>query len=155
MSVDAFREMQNKIRRELSAHPDTSGGEILSIDNDPDTGDLLITSQFASGQRTQRIIIKDETVDVPRETSPSVEDKFTHQVDVIYQVNSGALRTAQRTVQARDAQEAVDWVRAQLTAAFKNDTVSFGNFDVRVVPDGGPVVNVPRETSTGRGETGE
>lgn len=87
--------------------------------------------------------------DVPRETSLSVEDKFPYRVDVIYQVNSGSLRTAQRTVQARDGRQAEDVVRAQLTAAYKNDTVTFGQFDTRAVADGGLVLDVPRETLEG------
>lgn len=61
MKRDAFLEMRNKIRRLLSANPALPGrGEVLSIDYDPDTGDMLVTSQFSSGVRTQRIIIKDE-----------------------------------------------------------------------------------------------
>lgn len=61
MSRDAFLELRNMIQRELSAHPETSGGEINCIDIDLDTGELLVTSQFTGGQRTHRIIIKDET----------------------------------------------------------------------------------------------
>jgi anaerobic ribonucleoside-triphosphate reductase len=67
-SRDAFIELRTKIRNELSAHPETSGGQILSMENDPGTGDLLVTAQYADGQRTHRIVIKNEPVDVPRET---------------------------------------------------------------------------------------
>lgn len=48
MKRDAFIELRNKIQRELSAHPDTSGGEILVIEICPDTGDLLVTGQYAT-----------------------------------------------------------------------------------------------------------
>lgn len=138
---DAFLELRTKIRNELARHPETSGGQILEMLNDPDTGDLLVTAQYASGQRTHRLVIMDdEEDDVPRETSPSVEDKFPFRVDATYQVNAGAWRTAQRTVQARDVQEAGDLVRAQLAAVFRDDRVFFGRFDISAVPDGGPVV---------------
>lgn len=81
--------------------------------------------------------------DVPRETE-------RYQVDVIYRVNGGEARSAQRTV------EAVDWPSARehacdvLTAAFPQDEVTFYHFSGGVVSDGGPVVvDVPRETSEG------
>lgn len=66
MRRDAGSELANKIRREFSAHPDTSGGEILSIDTDPDTGDLLVTGQYQregeeSAVRTHQITIKEVT----------------------------------------------------------------------------------------------
>lgn len=86
-------------------------------------------------------------LDVPRETPPSVEDKFPYFVETLYRVNGGALRTSQRTVQARDVQEAADWARAHLTAAFKSDNVTFHKVNVTAVADGGPIVDVPRETS--------
>lgn len=64
MKRDAGAELQNKIRRELSAHPDTSGGEITCIDNDPDTGDLLVTGLYERNgetvQCTHRITITEE-----------------------------------------------------------------------------------------------
>lgn len=69
MKVQAYLELRNKIRRGLASGPETSGGEVLSIDTDPGTDDLLITWQHADGQRIHRVIIKDETPDVPRETS--------------------------------------------------------------------------------------
>jgi hypothetical protein len=67
MSRDAFLELRQKIRNELACHPETSGGQILDMENDPDTGDLVITAQYASGQRTHRLIFKDET---PHPDSP-------------------------------------------------------------------------------------
>lgn len=70
VKADAFMELRNKIRRGLCLVPETSGGEVLSIDIDPDTNDLLVTWQHADGQRTHRITITEETVNVPRETSP-------------------------------------------------------------------------------------
>jgi hypothetical protein len=146
MRRDAYSEMRNKIHRELAAHPETSGGEILTIDTDPRTEDLLITWQHTTGQRTYRITIKDETADVPRETS-SVEDKFTYAIELLYQVNAGHLRTAQRTVQARDDDEAESWARAHLVAQFPADEVHVVKVNMSVLPDGGAVVDVPRETS--------
>ena len=61
MSRYAFFELRNKIRMGLSGFPTTSGGEVLCIDTDPDTEDLLVTWQHEGGQRTHRIVIKDET----------------------------------------------------------------------------------------------
>ena len=61
MKVDAFHELRQKIRNELAKHPETSGGEILDMDNDPDTGDLMITWQHAGGQRTHQLIFRDVT----------------------------------------------------------------------------------------------
>lgn len=70
MSRDAFLELRNKIQRVLSANPALpQRGEILVIDIDPDTGDLMVASQFSSGQRTHRITITDETPNVSRGTS--------------------------------------------------------------------------------------
>lgn len=70
MKVASFMELRNKIRRGLIFNPETSGGEVLSLDTDPDSEDLLVTWQYADGQRTHRITITDETANVPRETSP-------------------------------------------------------------------------------------
>jgi anaerobic ribonucleoside-triphosphate reductase len=61
MRVDAFHELRQKIRNELSAHPETSGGEILDMENDPDTGDLLVTWEHESGQRVHQLIFRDVT----------------------------------------------------------------------------------------------
>lgn len=81
--------------------------------------------------------------DVPRETS-----RF--QVDAVYRVNGGALRTAQRTVEAEDWFDARVQVEDKLRAAMPNDELTFSNFSGGVIPDGGPVVaDVPRETSEG------
>lgn len=66
MKRDAFLELRNRIQRELAAHPETSGGEILVIDIDPDTADLLVTGQYKRTeddeivQRTHRITITEE-----------------------------------------------------------------------------------------------
>lgn len=82
-------------------------------------------------------------VDVPRETS-----RF--QVDAIYRVNGGALRSTQRMVEAEDWFDARDQVEDGLRAAMPNDELTFMNFSGGAVPDGGPVVaDVPRETSQG------
>lgn len=83
---------------------------------------------------------------VPRETSPSVEDKFPFDVDVTYKVNRGAWRTAQRRVLARDGREAVDLAKAKVTAVFGDDDLFFGSTYAHAVPDGGRIVDVPRET---------
>jgi len=80
MKVDAFHELRAKIRGGLSAIPQTSGGEILSIDVDPDTADLLVTWQHTAGQRMHRVVIQDEPSNVPRETSEAV---MTESVDDI------------------------------------------------------------------------
>lgn len=69
MSRDAFLELRTKICHLLDRFPELPGGEIDMVKVDLDTGDLLVTSQFASGQRTHRLIIKDETVNVSRGTS--------------------------------------------------------------------------------------
>lgn len=65
MKRDAFLELRNRIRRELAAHPELSGGEILGIDTDPDNGDLLVKGQYKWWandvvQRTHRITITEE-----------------------------------------------------------------------------------------------
>jgi hypothetical protein len=79
--------------------------------------------------------------DVPRETS-------LFQVDVVYRVNGGAARTAQRTVEAENWSDARAQVEDKLRAAMPNDRLTFGNFSGGIVPDGGSVVtDVPRETS--------
>lgn len=63
MSRDAFLELRAKIQRVLSASPSLPGrGEVLSMENDPDTGDLMVTSKFGDGEvRTHRITITNET----------------------------------------------------------------------------------------------
>jgi hypothetical protein len=58
MNRDAFLELRTKIQNVLAANPETSGGEILVIDICPDTGGLLITAQYGSGQRTHRLIFE-------------------------------------------------------------------------------------------------
>lgn len=56
---DAFVELRTKIRNLLSADPATSGGEVLCIDICPNTGGLLITGQYDSGQRTHLLTISE------------------------------------------------------------------------------------------------
>lgn len=68
MYANAFLELRSKIRSGLCLLPQTSGGQVLAIECDPDTEDLLVTWQHGDTQRTHRVIIKDETPDVPRET---------------------------------------------------------------------------------------
>ena len=68
MKRDAFRELRTKIRNELAAHSETTGGEILSMDTDPDTGDLLVTGQYKwwaneTVTLTHRITITEEPGD--------------------------------------------------------------------------------------------
>lgn len=71
------QELLVKVHRELSAHPETSGGEILCIESDIDAHQpaLLVTAQYTPGDKvvqcTHRITI--ETVDVSRGTSPEGE----------------------------------------------------------------------------------
>jgi hypothetical protein len=66
MTRNAFLELRNRVQRELSAHPELSGGQILAMDVDPDTGDLMVTGQYkhddTTVQRTHRITITEETV---------------------------------------------------------------------------------------------
>lgn len=82
-----------------------------------------------------------EPDDVPRETSP-------YEVDAVYRVNDGALRTAQRTVDAWDWVHAMTQVKTQIHAAMRHDDVTFIKLSGGIVPDGGPIVaDVPRETS--------
>lgn len=50
MKRDAFRELRNKIQRELSAHPETSGGEILAMDVVGRVGVLAVTGQYKRGE---------------------------------------------------------------------------------------------------------
>lgn len=69
MKANAFLELRNKIRSGICLIPQTSGGQVISIDVDPDTEDLLVTWQHADGQRTYRVTITEESPDVPRETS--------------------------------------------------------------------------------------
>lgn len=71
MKADAFLELRNKIRSGICLIPQTSGGQILDIDTDPDNNDLLITWQHVNGQHAHRIVIKDETAGVPK-PRPSV-----------------------------------------------------------------------------------
>lgn len=80
MKVDSFVELRNKIRRGLSFTPKTSGGQVLSIDSDPDTRDLLVTWQHHGGQRTHRITITDETHDA--DVPPSLPDSITPPEDM-------------------------------------------------------------------------
>lgn len=65
MKRDAFIELRTRIQRELAAHPETSGGEILAMDVESDTGDLLVTGQYKRGDetvvRTHRITITEES----------------------------------------------------------------------------------------------
>lgn len=64
MARTAFQELRNRVQRELSAHPELSGGQILAMDIDPDTGDLMVTGQYKHGEittkRTHRITITEE-----------------------------------------------------------------------------------------------
>jgi len=88
--------------------------------------------------------LTESMANVPRETS-------MFEVDVIYRVNGGALRTtAQRTVQATDWSDAIEQVKKGLRAAMPHDVLTFSHFSGGTVADGGPVVtDVPRETSGG------
>lgn len=65
-------------------------------------------------------LVGNGAANVPRETSI--------RVDVLYRVNGGAVRTAQRTVEATDWFHAVDKVKEQLTSALSKDNVEFVNF---------------------------
>lgn len=69
MKASAFLELRNKIRSGICLIPQTSGGQVIGIDIDPDTEDLLVTWQHADGQRMYRVTLTEETPDVPRETS--------------------------------------------------------------------------------------
>lgn len=55
MKHNAFLELRTKIRNELAAHPETSGGEILSMENELDTGDLIVTGQYKCGDEIEQI----------------------------------------------------------------------------------------------------
>lgn len=66
---DAFLELRDKVKRGVEYRPATSGGEILGVDIDPDTGDLLVTGRYKRSeevaQRTHRITITEETDEGP------------------------------------------------------------------------------------------
>lgn len=83
VNVDAFRELRNKIRRGLTIVPETSGGQILDIDTDPDNNDLLITWQHVNGQHAHRIVIKDETAGAPRPLPDSITPPEDMPVEVV------------------------------------------------------------------------
>lgn len=70
MSRDSFLELRERIRQGILIAPQNSAGHALTAGIDLTTGDLVIHAQNARGDivRTHRVIIKDETIDVPRET---------------------------------------------------------------------------------------
>lgn len=62
---DDWRELRRKIRSDLDTDPEFFQGQVLRTDIDPETGDLLVTSQFHLGDRARIRVHRITITEVP------------------------------------------------------------------------------------------